>query len=180
MARRPPSPFHFFAALPPLPVADQIATAWQRFGTGEPLRRDKLHLTLIPVAQSDLPPDRLQAAMQAAGDLIDLPAFPVTFDRLETWPQRGRQDHPLVLTCDAACQPAARLSRALRDAMPADLRWPPRPFRPHVTLALGKGFPDPIALPMPITWQVRQLALIQSLRGKGHHIALMSWPLADP
>lgn len=181
MARsRPPSPFHFFAALPPLPVTDQIAEAWHRFGTGEALRRDKLHLTLIPVAEADPPPEDLLIAMQGAGDGIDLPAFSISFDRLETWPQRGRHDHPLVLTSSQPCPAAAALSRTLRDALPVDLRWPPRPFRPHVTLAYGKGFPEPIPLPAPIIWQIRQVALIQSLRGKGQHIKMNIWSLADP
>lgn len=48
---RPPRPFFFFAARPPDNVVTSIAQAWETLGTGEPLRRDKLHVTLLPVPE---------------------------------------------------------------------------------------------------------------------------------
>lgn len=75
------------------------------------------------------------------------------------------------------CAPAEAIRDALRRALPAELRWPDWRLRPHVTLAYGKGFPEPITLPHPVRWGVDSIWLMQSLRGRGQYVPIAQWPL---
>lgn len=98
---RPPRPFFFFAARPPDNVVTSIAQAWETLGTGEPLRRDKLHVTLLPVPElpdAESPSPAVIAALTRAGSSLKLPAFDLSFDRIETWRHARGPDRPMVLT----------------------------------------------------------------------------------
>ncbi|MGA0617199.1 2'-5' RNA ligase family protein [Paracoccus sp. KR1-242] len=176
--KTPSSHFFFFAARPPEDVAEQMADAWQTLGTGEKLRRDKLHMTILLVADVSVVPEGLVDQLLNVGAAVTCPVFDVQFDRLATWRHGRARNNPLVLTvAGGRSVEGEALAAALLSALPEDLRWPRWRLVPHVTLAYGKGFGDDITLPQPIHWQIDSFTLTESLRGVGRHIPLASWRL---
>lgn len=177
---RPATHFLFFAAIPPAKIADQIAEAWQTLGTGENLRADKLHMTLLPLTEVPTLDQSLIDAAIRAGDGLVVPPFEIAFDHLSAW--HGRPlNRPLVLaTQDGHSAGADALVGGLQAALPDDLHWQGwSSVRPHLTLAYGKGFSDDLILPRPIRWRIDKLVLVDSLRGRSRHVHLASWPLRD-
>lgn len=175
---RVPTHFFFYAARPPADVAEQMADAWQRLGTGEKLRRDKLHMTILLVTDVEAVPDGLLGQLTQAGASVAAPAFDIALDRLATWHQGRGRNNQLVLTSAQGRHPGAEnVARALLQALPEDLRWPQWRLIPHVTLAYGKGFAQDLILPEPIRWHVDSFTLTESLRGKGRHLPLVTWSL---
>lgn len=175
-----PSHFLFYAARPSAAVAQEMAEAWESLGTGEALRRDKLHMTLLPVTDVVDLPDGLIDLLAAAGDTIRRPAFDIELDRLVTWRHGRGRNNPIVLTeHEGRSFGAEGIVRDLLDALPETWHWPRWRLVPHVTLAYGKGFPDALLLPRPIRWHVDSFTLTESLRGKGRHIPHRTWRLDD-
>ncbi|MBD9528346.1 2'-5' RNA ligase family protein [Paracoccus sp. PAR01] len=172
------SHFFFYAARPPDAVADQMAEVWQLFGTGDKLRRDKLHMTLLPVTDVAEVPEGMVELLLAAGATVRQPSFEMELDRLVTWHHGRGHNNPLVLTTATGRSAGAdAVVRALNSALPQELHWPQWRLVPHVTLAYGKGFAEDLILPRPIRWHVDSFNLTESLRGKGRHIPLGTWQL---
>jgi 2'-5' RNA ligase len=178
--RASPSHFFFYASCPPEAVAREMAEAWESLGTGETLRRDKLHMTLLLVTDVVELPEGLIDQLVAAGSTIRRPAFDVEFDRLATWRHGRGRNNPIVLTPKVGrCPGAEAIARDLLEALPEILHWPQWRLVPHVTLAYGKGFPEDLPLPRPIRWHIDSFTLTESLRGKGKHIPHHIWRLDD-
>ena len=168
----------FFAAVPPPDIKTAMERAWQTFGTGDPFRCDKLHLSIYAVAEVDhVDPTLVKRARQAANVLRTAP-FTLRFDHLTTF--GGAPDHyPLVVSMDKASRGvndiAAELHTACRKLGLTASRS--STVTPHVTLAYGAGFPEKRPLDQPITWTIDEITLIDSHQGKGRHEHLGTWPL---
>ena len=145
---------------------------------GKPIRRDRLHITLIHVGDypGALPLAIVEALRQAGGDLV-VPAFEVTFDRASSFSgARGR--HPHVLLGDKGVE---ALKAFRNDLLKAVVRHGVKPlsrqdFNPHVTLSYAdRRLPErPIR---PISWRPDEFVLIHSEVGRSIYHTLGRWPL---
>lgn len=178
----PPTARHvlFFAAVPPEDIKAQMASAWALHGSGESLRHDKLHLSLLSVVETpDLDPVLVTRARQAPGALRTAP-FSLRLDRLMTYPNHPT-NRPLVMVPDKAGPELNEIASDLRTylykaglATSGSAR-----VSPHVTMAYGPGFPEPRLLDTPIHWRIDEITLIDSHQGKGRHDILGQWKLPE-
>lgn len=150
----------------PAPEAAAAMDALRRqYGLARKYPVQSFHSTLVPFGDIRLlSPENLDLIRRAAASLQAEP-FEVTLNRI-----RG---NALV----------GNRMRALRDFQRAlvarlhafGVEMPDYVFEPHASLTYEPWKPRNI-LVSPIAWQVRQLLLINSIHGKGHHL-LGSWPL---
>ncbi|WCM18139.1 2'-5' RNA ligase family protein [Paraburkholderia bryophila] len=185
----PPTPTDglFFAVFPGIQTAAGVAKFAQQLCVearvrSKPLAAGRLHVTLQHLGNfaGGLPQARVDAAMQA-GASIRMEPFTVEFDSVVSFAARPRAG-PLVLGGGAG---VAGL-HALHDALAAALRGAGAgdaapsatvPYTPHVTLAYG--MPWAATRPIePVSWNVREFALMHSLLGRTRHVALARWRLA--
>ncbi|WP_347267788.1 2'-5' RNA ligase family protein [Paracoccus sp. (in: a-proteobacteria)] len=179
-AGTPREHFLLLAAQPPPEVALQIERAWKRLGRSERFRRNRLHMTILPLLRCPHLDAAMVEALKRPLAGLRFPAFDLRLDLIDTFGPPRRRDRPLVLTSagenpapDALCQ---HLWHLLADA---GLGVALHEVRPHVTLAYGKPLP-PGGIPVPpLRWHVDRLTLIDSLQGLGRHMALAHWPLAE-
>ena len=111
--------------------------------------------------------DKLDARLRA----LNVPAFAVGFDRLMTFGPRGA----VVLTgldCIGSL-------RDFQGRICETLQLPPhvRNFTPHMTIAYARRMVPQREIGL-ISWQVRELRLIHSLRKPYRHVIKARWPLA--
>lgn len=123
---------------------------------GKPVPPRNYHVTLAFLG--NVPEERCED-IAAAGARRSLPELTLTFDRY------GYFAAPQVLWLGSSAEvPALRdfvagLWRALAEAgAPPDAR----PFHPHVSLARKVTSPPELRPPRPVTWAVRDFALIES------------------
>ena len=185
----PPTPTDglFFAVFPDTLTAAGVAKFAQQQCVearvrSRPLAAGRLHVTLQHLGNfaGGLPQARVDASMQA-GASIRMEPFTVEFDSVVSFAARPRAG-PLVLGGGAG---VAGL-HALHDALAAALQGAGAgdaalsatvPYTPHVTLAYG--MPWAATRPNePISWNVREFALMHSLLGRTRHVALARWRLA--
>ncbi|MFU8833445.1 MAG: 2'-5' RNA ligase family protein, partial [Wenzhouxiangella sp.] len=70
---------------------------------------------------------------------------------------------------------AADLATGLGGAMQAlDLKFDPRPFKPHVTLLRRVRSRPAMPRPSPLAWQVGEFSLIESISGQPYQV-LRTW-----
>lgn len=110
--------------------------------------------------------DKLDARLRE----LNASTFPASFDRLMTFGARGA----VVLTGLDCVEPLRDFHNSICEAL--QLRRPVRNFTPHMTIAYAKTT-TPKAEIRPITWQVRELRLIHSLRNPYRHLVKARWPL---
>jgi 2'-5' RNA ligase len=163
---------YFLAAIPDASLARQMEIAWQRHGTGERFRAQKLHMTLLEFKdQQNIPTDLERLKRCVAGS--DLRGFDLVLDRLMTF-----GGDALVLGMNGKSASASMLNKQLQKALTRSGFQPASSsVTPHVTLAYGPGFPETRLLEKPISWRIDQLTLVDSLVGQGQHIRLADWPL---
>jgi 2'-5' RNA ligase len=145
---------------------------------GNPIRKDRLHITLIHVGDyaNALPGSTVDAVRHAAG-AVALPAFEISLDRVASFSGApGRYPH--VLLGDAGVE-ALKAFRA--DLLTSVVRHGVKPlsraeFNPHVTLSYAdQRLPErPIR---PITWRPEEFVLIHSEVGRSIYHTLGRWPL---
>ncbi len=164
----------FFALWPPQAVRDElagVAAAVVARSGGRAVPASKVHLTLAFLG--DTPEDRIALAMDAADDVRGN-AFDVCLDRLGSFPRAG------VAWAGMSQPPAALLELAAGLSEPLRRRGfvlDERPFAAHVTLArriertVG---PDPMR---PVSWEARELALVESDRRTGEYGIRGVWEL---
>jgi 2'-5' RNA ligase len=168
----------FYALWPDDPVRHALLH-WQTANLPATVRwqhRADLHLTLHFLGQVE--PDRLDA-LRALGAGIRVDGFELVLDRLGHWPR------PQVLWAGPAEIPRelaelhARLGAGLQ-ALGFELDR--RPFAAHLTLARKIRHRPPGATALePVTWQVREFALVESVPGSVPAYRLLArWPLAEP
>jgi 2'-5' RNA ligase len=187
MARRPRRKFGpsqkeriFFACLPNAETAAKIYARAEAFKRehgfeGTLIQPEHLHVTLFHLGDwAVLPEEIVKLANEAAALVAALP-FEVAFPRAESF-RNSTGVFPFVLTGDAReWQPlhlslgAALKKVGLGGATQGE-------FKPHVTLAYDKVRVKPLKI-APLSWTVREFALVHSALGKTAHNHLGRWPL---
>ena len=105
-----------------------------------------------------------------------MPPFDVRFDRIMSFANKDK--HPLVLLGGSEQSELqefhARLGRALKDA---GFRRIQKSFTPHVTLLYDIRLVPETRVP-PVSWTVRNFALIHSPQGQSRHNQIAGFELA--
>jgi 2'-5' RNA ligase len=159
MVETPRSHRLFFALWPDDETRERIAHAVRkavRGSGGRPIPTENLHSTLAFLGS--VPEERLTQVMALAEGSGTGP-FEITLDRVEHWAK------PMVLCVGCAKAPpaATRLADELRIRLGrAGFAPDLKPFRPHVTLARKVIKPHALGAIHPVTWQVSDLALVES------------------
>jgi 2'-5' RNA ligase len=171
----------FFAVYPDAAAAARIGDHAARLRAAHtlkarPIPADRLHITLHYLgAFAGVPADTLAAA-RAAASSVRMPSFDVTLDRVETFATR-RPKRPLVISGepgDAFSAFVDTLDKSLQ-SVGIFVKSHPR-FIPHVTLLYDEHRVARQAV-QPITWTVREFALVRSLLGRSEHQVIERWPL---
>jgi len=175
MFHRPIQTSHrlFFALVPPIVQARQIANAAPWFGDdGTPVAADRLHITLFILDDRHDVPAALVAALRGVGAAVAAAPIRVVLDRVGGGVQSialrpGRR----IAALDALHRELGRRCAAAGIALRAGYT-----FSPHMTLGYrdGRPFSAPVA---PVAWTARELVLIHSHLGKTRHERLDRWPL---
>ncbi len=163
----------FFALWPDDATRGAISRATReavRTSAGRPIAKDRLHLTLAFLGE--LSSAGLEIARQVPP--ISVGPFELALDALGVWPESkvlwlAPSDPPLAL---------AELEGNLWDALiERGFHGEDRIYRPHVTLARRARAVE--ATLEPVTWAVRDLALVESFpdRHNVHYEVLERWPL---
>lgn len=184
LALQPPSDRLFFAVYPDTQAAQRIVELAQSVRAkhhmrGNPLRVDRVHVTLHHLGDhAGLPESLVAAASGAAGDMA-MPPFELSFDCAASFPGRARK-RPCVLRSGEGNSNAALFAfqAALGERLRASGlgRHVERRFTPHVTLLYDERTLAPEPVP-PVGWTVREFVLIHSLLGKTEHRVLGRWSL---
>ena len=152
-----------FFALWPDDAVRHALLHWQTHNLPGSVRwqhRADLHMTLRFLGMVD--PDRIDD-LRRIGDDLPHESFGLVLDETGYWAR------PQVLWCGPSSPPGGLLSlhQALEGALAAE-GWPveQRPFRPHVTLARKVRQAGAYGPLLPVSWQVRELALVESRAGQ--------------
>ena len=149
--------------------ADDLARKFSReYGLCGPLRGAQLyHASLHGLGMFDTVPKALAALAAEAARTVRMPPFDVQFDRIMSFANKDK--NPLVLLgggdLSGLREFHARLGDALRNARFKRIQ---KSFTPHVTLLYdSRVVPEtPIA---PVSWTVRNFALVHSPYGQSRH-----------
>ena len=167
----------FFALRPDADGAREIASLWaaldQRYKIGgQPMRPDRLHITLHVIGEYDETPQAVIDAARQAGDAVVADAFDVVFDRAMTFV--GAKAY--VLGGSEGLDPVKELWLKLGIELANIFSFKKSSFTPHMTLSYnGRTMAEhPID---PIRWTARELVLIDSHVGKTYHEPKGCWPL---
>jgi 2'-5' RNA ligase len=163
----------FFALWPDDATRSALRFATQRAVQacgGRPIAKANLHLTVAFLGE--LTAEGLAKAREVPP--IHVGEFEITLDALGVWPESK-----ILWLAPMAPPPAlGELEAQLWDGLAErGFRAEERIYRPHVTLARrARAVEETVA---PVRWQVRELALVESLPyGKNvHYEVLQTWPL---
>jgi 2'-5' RNA ligase len=153
--------------------------ASQEFGlTGRLLLTDRFHTSLVHISDRK----RLRSTDEFAADLaartVNIPPFEITYSRLGSFPgvpRKGRPlEHPLVLLADDG--PVMDLCATLGAGLRRFQYRVPEQFRPHLTLSYNRQFLPTRAID-PITFVVKEFALVHSRLWLTEYRILRTWPL---
>lgn len=183
-ARRPPGDRLFFAVYPDANAAQRIvelaeAMRAKHHMRGNPLRADRVHVTLHHLGDHVGLPESLVATASGAAANMAMPPFELSFDCVASFPGRARK-RPCVLRSGEGNSSAALFAfqAALGERLRASGlgRYVEHRFTPHVTLLYDERTlaPEPVS---PVGWTVREFVLIHSLLGKTEHRVLGRWSL---
>lgn len=167
----------FFAILPDAHAAKEIASLGatldkrHRIG-GQPLRSDRLHITLHVIGEYDETPQAAVLAARQAGDAVLADAFDVVFDRAMTF--IGAKAYVLGGGEGVEQVKAFWLNLGIQLANIQPIKK--SSFTPHMTLSYtGRPMVEhPIE---PIRWTAREFVLINSHVGDTYHEVVGRWPL---
>lgn len=167
----------FFAILPDAHAAQEIASLGATLDEhysigGQPLRPDRLHITLHVVGEYDETPQDAILAARQAGDAVLADAFDVVFDRAMTFV--GAKAYVLGGGEGVAQVKAFWLTLGIQLANFQAVKK--SSFTPHMTLSYqGRTVGEhPIE---PIRWTAREFVLINSHVGETYHELVGRWPL---
>lgn len=147
------------------------------------VRPDKLHVSLWMLRQiwglpdgAAFPEEWVQRGREI-GDQVRAGPFSATFDNAVSF-ANSRSDKPYVLLGDSSGVEGFRtIHRDIARAITGGLDIAPPPFTPHVTLSYGLERPS-IGV-APVSWLVRDFALVHSLVGRGVYRILQRWRLEE-
>jgi RNA 2',3'-cyclic 3'-phosphodiesterase len=175
----------FFAVLPEPHAATQAhGIALQHHAdrrmTGRPLRKDRLHVTLLSVGGfiGEVPKAFMDIAL-SIGDAVTLSPFEMAFDRALSFPRRTGK-RPYVLLGSDCVSEIMPLHCGLVGAMFREGLDPPQmpAFNPHMTLAYDTKHHTELPVEL-VSWTAREFVLIESLVGRTIHTVRGRWPLRD-
>jgi len=139
---------------------------------GLPILPRHIHSTLWHVCDDfSPPPPDLVAALTACANRLSMPAFRVSFDRVESF-----NGGALVLRGEEGVIGL----ELLHENLTAALCIKRTSFVPHVTLLRDKRRLLPSISVEPIEWTVSEFVLVHSLLGKTTHRVLARLPLISP
>jgi len=155
----------FFALWPKAAESAQLA-AWQaplkRLCGGRAMRGETLHNTLVFVGDVEIYGlEVLQlAAQEVAGE-----GFELCFDEARYW----GHNHIVYAAPRHMPQQLAQLVEALVQRLDAHrFEFDRRDYKPHVTLLRNAHWSDaPLPAMQPVSWQIRDFALVQSVPQNG-------------
>jgi RNA 2',3'-cyclic 3'-phosphodiesterase len=171
----------FFALFLPAADAQRLADRaevlrLQHGLTGERLAAERLHITLLVVADlHDTVPLTTVNAARAAAASMDCAPLHIAFDHALSF----QHNNAFVLRCDARSDAAiARLRQTLTLALRrVGLR--PAPSRtPHLTLLYDQRS-IPAQHIQPFLWTAHEFVLVLSHTRRTHHQWIDRWPLLD-
>jgi RNA 2',3'-cyclic 3'-phosphodiesterase len=156
---------------PPAEIAQLI---WRLPLTSRSRGVELLHATMLPLGDRlALDAATLAGAMAALGTMAAA-RFRIVFDRMEAARDK------VVLNGSEPIRGALRFQDRLHEALRgAGLAVPRRTIRPHITLDYRWSGPPGSAPIDPISWQVGDYVLIESVYGQGRHIEHGRWALRD-
>lgn len=167
----------FFALFPEPEIAEAISSLGSRLDRqygigGQPLRPERLHITLHVLGEYDERPETDVDSARRAGDAVVARAFDVVFDHALTF--RGPEAY--VLRVGEGAKDIVAFWQCLGIAI-ADVRPYKKPsFTPHMTLSY-KGRTMTEHAVAPIRWAVKEFVLINSHVGDTYHEVMGRWPL---
>lgn len=169
----------FFGLLPPGDVArrvhdlaDGLRQSGRASGKLRPERVLHVSLALLGKELAEPPSSRLIDTLNTRAARVGQRPFTVCLNRVESW--GGVDGHVVAVGGDGVIS-----VETLHDNLVAALGSPKRPrFTPHMTLLYGSGPATPLPIP-PITWVVRDFALIHSFVGLTQYEVLGRFPLSD-
>jgi len=185
-AAQPQTDRLFFAVYPDAQAAQRIAGLAQSVRAahglrGNPLRVDRLHVTLHHLGDHSGLPEPVVAAAKEAALQVAIPPFETGFDCVASFPGRASK-RPCVLRRVSEDANAALLALQCelgeRLRMAELGRYIERRFTPHVTLLYDERTITPEATPL-IGWRVHELVLVHSLIGRSEHRVLGRFALAN-
>ena len=172
----------FFAIFPDPEAAARIAQLADQLCAengvgGRPLPAGQLHVTLDFLGNYAGLPQDIIAMASAAAATVAMPGFEVAFDRVASFPGKGRSQ-PLVLLGNDGVVALTALQRTLRQAL--DAAGLPAAsksrYKPHVTVLYGKrGLAEQAV--EPVGWTAREFALVHSRIGLRQYATLGRWSL---
>ncbi|MEO5866092.1 MAG: 2'-5' RNA ligase family protein [Sphingomonas sp.] len=163
----------FFAIVPPILLARQIANAALWFADGgTPVRAERLHITLFILDDFVIVPKRLIETLRAVGGRIAAAPIPVELDLV------GGGAASIALRPRRVATALHDLHRQIATAAASegvDGRED-YAFRPHLTLGYRHGAPfsERVA---PVGWTADRLLLIHSHLGRTRHEVVGEWAL---
>jgi 2'-5' RNA ligase len=178
-----PDPKHryFFGIYVEPAVAERIAAMTrdlrhQHALRGEPLLVERLHVTLHHLGDYDVEHKSIVTTALEAGSAVQAASFDVELDRTASF--GGKKLSPFVLTGMQGVVELKAFQRILGGTMArAGLgKHVEKNFTPHVTLLYDAKRIDQQEIE-PISWTVREFALVHSLLGETKHTVLGRWTL---
>lgn len=168
-----------FFALWPTDAESERLGSWQiplvNLTGGRVMRGETLHATLVFIGEAD--PGKLEALRLAARE-VGAEDFVLCFDEARYW------GHNRIIYAAPGHPPQklAQLVGALEQSLDKHhCKFDRREYQPHVTLLRDARWGDaPLPVMQPVCWQIRDFALVQSLRQRGlpAYRVLARFPLA--
>lgn len=144
----------------------------------QPVPASRLHVTLHYFGEFAGVPDALLASVDDAMQGLAVAGFEACLDRAWSF-GGGPRSKPWVLGMSAADRIEALHAETGRRLAAAGVRAQRGAgFIPHMTVLYGEQALAPRAIE-PIRLDVRELVLVDSLVGRGEHLVLRRWPLAE-
>ncbi len=167
----------FFALWPTAAERTQLV-AWQaplqQLCGGRAMRDATLHNTLVFIG--DIEFHKLEALQLAARE-VSADCFELCFDRAGYW----GHNHIVHATPGQIPSPLAQLVETLEQRLDAHhFKFDRRAYQPHVTLLRNARWRDtPLPAMQPVSWRVRDFALVQSTPhdGLADYRVLVRFPL---
>lgn len=145
---------------------------------GRPIRKDRLHVTLIHVGDyRGMPPQSAITALREAADDLKSSSFEAVFDRASSF-SGAPGHHPHVLLGGSELSDLKDMRASLLTAIVKHGVKPlSRPeFTPHVTLSYAdRRLPERSI--RPIVWRPEEFVLVHSEVGRSIYHTLGRWPL---
>lgn len=148
-----------------------------------PLKLDRLHVSLLTVhTMENLPdgaafPEAIVQYGRAIGDRVRAGPFRATFDQAASFANMRKKKPYVLLGDDDGVEGFRAVLAQILQAMNGAPEGDAAGFKPHVTMSYGaERSPMRVA---PVSWIVRDFALVHSLVGRTEYRVLQRWRLSE-